>query len=219
MTEATRKAINKRDAFETCANFVYSVADVISTQIRQVPLRMLFRFPTNILVVSNTLQHLFIYRIVQHMKTFNVVAWFSQITIGIHTDCSTRIGCDGDRLYYDGCAMIILNGNILAQGSQFSLRTVEVVVATVDLSEIDAYRSTVSRNLQAVPSPRYQQFFADCKLSSLADVFDMRIAPTPIQELRQHTPEEELSLAPACWMWAYLAKSKASGFLIPLSGG
>lgn len=30
-------------------------------------------------------------------------------------------GCDGDRLYYDGCALIAMNGHIFAQGSQFSL--------------------------------------------------------------------------------------------------
>ena len=33
-------------------------------------------------------------------------------------------GCDGDRLYYDGCAMIAANGKIVAQGSQFSLKDV-----------------------------------------------------------------------------------------------
>uniref|UniRef100_A0AAR2J1S8 Glutamine-dependent NAD(+) synthetase n=1 Tax=Pygocentrus nattereri TaxID=42514 RepID=A0AAR2J1S8_PYGNA len=30
-------------------------------------------------------------------------------------------GCDGDRLYYDGCSMIAINGDIVAQGKQFSL--------------------------------------------------------------------------------------------------
>lgn len=30
-------------------------------------------------------------------------------------------GCDGDRLYYDGCALIAMNGRVYAQGSQFSL--------------------------------------------------------------------------------------------------
>lgn len=30
-------------------------------------------------------------------------------------------GCDGDRLYYDGCALIAMNGRVFAQGSQFSL--------------------------------------------------------------------------------------------------
>ena len=37
---------------------------------------------------------------------------------------SNQQGCDGDRLYYDGCAMIVMNGNVIAQGSQFSLRDV-----------------------------------------------------------------------------------------------
>jgi NAD+ synthase (glutamine-hydrolysing) len=33
-------------------------------------------------------------------------------------------GCDGDRLYYDGSAMIVVNGDIVAQGTQFSLNDV-----------------------------------------------------------------------------------------------
>lgn len=33
-------------------------------------------------------------------------------------------GCDGDRLYYDGSAVIALNGKFLAQSSQFALTDV-----------------------------------------------------------------------------------------------
>lgn len=33
-------------------------------------------------------------------------------------------GCDGDRLYYDGSALIASNGELLAQGSQFALSEV-----------------------------------------------------------------------------------------------
>ena len=33
-------------------------------------------------------------------------------------------------LFYDGSAMIIINGVVVAQGSQFSLRDVEVVTGT-----------------------------------------------------------------------------------------
>jgi NAD+ synthase (glutamine-hydrolysing) len=33
-------------------------------------------------------------------------------------------GCDGDRLYYDGSALIATNGVLLAQGSQFALSDV-----------------------------------------------------------------------------------------------
>jgi len=36
-------------------------------------------------------------------------------------------GCDGGRLYFDGCAMISLNGEMVAQGAQFSVNDVEVV--------------------------------------------------------------------------------------------
>lgn len=34
-----------------------------------------------------------------------------------------------------------------------------------------------------------------------------------------HSPEEEIALGPACWLWDYLRRSGASGFLLPLSGG
>lgn len=30
-------------------------------------------------------------------------------------------GCDGDRVYYDGCSMVAVNGDIVAQAAQFSL--------------------------------------------------------------------------------------------------
>ena len=33
-------------------------------------------------------------------------------------------GCDGERVYYDGSAMIAVNGRIVAQGSQFSVKEV-----------------------------------------------------------------------------------------------
>jgi hypothetical protein len=35
-------------------------------------------------------------------------------------------GCDGGRLYYDGCACVAVNGKLVAQGSQFSVNDVEV---------------------------------------------------------------------------------------------
>ena len=37
---------------------------------------------------------------------------------------SNHQGCDGERVYYDGCAMIAINGFIVAQGSQFSVKDV-----------------------------------------------------------------------------------------------
>lgn len=36
---------------------------------------------------------------------------------------------------------------------------------------------------------------------------------------RLHRPEEEIAHGPACWLWDYLVRSGAGGYLLPLSGG
>lgn len=38
-------------------------------------------------------------------------------------------------------------------------------------------------------------------------------------QIKYHRPEEEIAFGPACWLWDYLRRSGASGFLLPLSGG
>jgi NAD+ synthase (glutamine-hydrolysing) len=86
-------------------------------------------------------------------------------------------GCDGDRLYYDGCASIFLNGEIVAQGSQFSVQDVECVTAVVDLDEVASQRFAPSRGQQVnqTPEPAYPRIYV-------------------------HLPEEEIALGPACWL-------------------
>jgi NAD+ synthase (glutamine-hydrolysing) len=132
---------------------------------------------------------------------------------------SNQQGCDGDRLYYDGCALIVVNGEIVAQGSQFSLNDVEVVTAVVDIEEVRAYRFAPSRGLQSLQAPTYDRIETKFSLSSDDDDLDVDVGPTPTQNLKIHEPEEEIALGPACWMWDYLRRSKVAGFLIPLSGG
>uniref|UniRef100_A0A8D0B9J0 Glutamine-dependent NAD(+) synthetase n=1 Tax=Salvator merianae TaxID=96440 RepID=A0A8D0B9J0_SALMN len=126
-------------------------------------------------------------------------------------------GCDGDRLYYDGCAMISINGDTVAQGLQFSLDDVEVLVATLDLEDIRSYRAEISsRNLAASRVIPYHRVKVNFALSCFDDACTP--ASQPIQ-WRYHSPEEEISLGPACWLWDYLRRSKQGGFLLPLSGG
>lgn len=38
-------------------------------------------------------------------------------------------------------------------------------------------------------------------------------------QVRYHDPYEEIALGPACWLWDYLRRSGATGYLLPLSGG
>lgn len=98
-------------------------------------------------------------------------------------------GCDGDRLYYDGSAMIILNGVVLAQGSQFSLSDVEVVTATVDLDAVRAHRAISSRSHQAAQAERYQRVRVDWSLGDGV----LAVEETKEVEVRYHLPEEEIA--------------------------
>lgn len=134
---------------------------------------------------------------------------------------SNQRGCDGDRLYYDGCALIAVNGKVVAQGSQFSLKDVEVVTATVDLEEVRSYRASVmSRGLQAsLTETRFERIHVPVELAPLSLRFDMKIVPTKINEPFYHTPEEEIAFGPACWLWDYVRRCNGSGFFLALSGG
>jgi len=126
-------------------------------------------------------------------------------------------GCSGDRLYYDGSAMIVVNGEVVAQGSQFSLNDVEVITAVVDIEAVRAYRFAPSRGMQSLQAPPYERIETTFCLSDENKEFNL--VPSSVQPIYTHTPEEEIALGPACWLWDYLRRSKAAGFLVPLSGG
>ena len=135
------------------------------------------------------------------------------------------MGCDGDRLYFDGSAMVSLNGHLLAQSPQFSVKQVEVITATVDLDLIQILRGNrPSFTNQAADS----NFIFPFKYSRI-NVTDVslchpeskafEIPVTQVVEPFYHPEDEEIGLGPALWLWDYLRKSGAGGFYIPLSGG
>jgi len=137
---------------------------------------------------------------------------------GIYLYANQR-GCDGDRLYYDGCSMIIVNGKIVAQASQFSLKDVEVITAVVDVDEVRSYRSAKSRAMQARETPSYQRIEVDFSLSTRPEDLDFTVAPSPELQPSYHEPEEEIALGTACFLWDYLRRSRQAGYFIALSGG
>ncbi|XP_051214236.1 glutamine-dependent NAD(+) synthetase [Lolium perenne] len=126
-------------------------------------------------------------------------------------------GCDGGRLYYDGCCCIAVNGDVVAQGSQFSLKDVEVLDALIDLDAVSSYRACVSSfreqasHVTKIPCVNVQY--------KLCQTFHNGMIPTDPIEIMYHCPEEEIAFGPSCWLWDYLRRSRASGFLLPLSGG
>lgn len=134
---------------------------------------------------------------------------------GIYLFSNLR-GCDGERVYFQGCSHIAVNGHMVSIGKQFSLQSVEVIVATLDLEDIRSYRNNIrSRNLVASSAPEYPRIQVEFSVSS-NDLFLPTFEP---KEWKYHSPEEEIALGPACWLWDYLRRSGQGGFFLPLSGG
>lgn len=130
---------------------------------------------------------------------------------------SNHQGCDGGRLYYDGCSCVAVNGDVIAEGSQFSLKDVEVLTAQIDLDAISSHRGSVSSfGEQASGKSSVASVTAPYKL---CQQFNLQSFPSSPIKINYHSPEEEIAFGPSCWLWDYLRRSGASGFLLPLSGG
>jgi NAD+ synthase (glutamine-hydrolysing) len=154
-------------------------------------------------------------------------------------------GCDGQRVYFSGCSCIAINGDIISRTKEFALEEVEVMSAVIDLEDIRQYRNSIrSRCSTASESPAYPRVTVDFSLSIDDDLY--LPCYTPI-EWKYHTPEEEIALGPACWLWDYLRyystlytvhcttclnslmshvscccccrRSRQGGYFLPLSGG
>ena len=157
---------------------------------------------------------------------------------------SNLLGCEGNRVVFDGNGMIYLNGDCINIGEHLSFADVEVVSALVNLDHVRAYReSVVSRNLQAsqkeIKLPRVKVEFnmtskADNTLKAIDTVkYDAPMSKDDINRAakglnkRQNEEtntefyelEEEMALGISRHLWDYLCRSQAGGFFLPLSGG
>lgn len=133
---------------------------------------------------------------------------------------SNQRGCDGGRVYYDGCALIVVNGEVVAQAAQFSLADVEVITATVNLEDVRSYRASVSSRMeQASGAQRLPIVKAPSFCLGTPGANYVTHPPTLPRPLRIHSSEEECALGPACWLWDYLRRSGGAGYFLPLSGG
>jgi len=126
------------------------------------------------------------------------------------------VGCDGDRLYFDGCSMISSNGAFLAVGKQFTLSEIEVVTAVVDLDAIREKRVLVkSRAVEAVSLKSFPRVNIDFKLCQSKEY-----ASTPIDRSNLVLPKAaEVGYGPACYLWDYMRKGGAAGYFLAFSGG
>jgi predicted amidohydrolase/NH3-dependent NAD+ synthetase len=64
---------------------------------------------------------------------------------------SNLVGCDGNRMVFDGNSMVYVNGKLVVCGEHLTWHDVETVIATIDLNDVRSFRwSNVSRNEQSV---------------------------------------------------------------------
>ena len=136
---------------------------------------------------------------------------------GIYLFSNLR-GCDGERVYFNGCSSLTLNGNIVGRTAQYGIDEVEVATANIDLEDVRSYRNAVrSRNVKAASSKSFPRI--DVTGFALSEAGDISLPTSKVLEWQYHSPEEEILLGPACWLWDYLRRSGQGGFLLPLSGG
>lgn len=136
---------------------------------------------------------------------------------------SNLLGCEGNRLVFDGNSMIYKNGKLLAVGEHLSFNEVEVVTASINLDDVRAYRSAiVSRGIQAdrrdVMAPRImvEDYVPGFRLTCCNSTSNDESPVIPVPPL---VDEEEMGLGLSRYMWDYLCRSTAGGFFLPLSGG
>lgn len=142
---------------------------------------------------------------------------------------SNMHGCDGDRMCFDGGAMIARDGDLLHVGERFSLKDVCMTFARLDLDEIRASRSGIgSRQATAAASTITEIAEISVDFSLEADSKTNALYSSPCTLLYQPSgsqndewkPEEEIALGgPSLFLYDYLRRSGLSGFILPLSGG
>ncbi|KAF2672462.1 NAD+ synthase [Microthyrium microscopicum] len=132
-------------------------------------------------------------------------------------------GVDSEaRQMYDGSSLIFVNGKILNQGSQFSLKPVEVTIATIDIEAVRTKRPADSaRSVQASHQTDYPRVECNLKLSRTAREIYLSKTLTVTKEIQAQIlhPMEEIWLAESVFLWQYLCRSSAGGFFLALSGG
>ncbi|BHF63543.1 Glutamine-dependent NAD(+) synthetase [Sparganum proliferum] len=121
------------------------------------------------------------------------------------------VGCDAGRACYDGGAIVAVCGSVVCLSSCFGLDEVQTTTVIINIQEVRSSRKSdavqVSEEVEIL-DVNFNLF------NSLAEVVQL---PSPITHLP--SPEEEIALGPALWLWDILRRSGSGGFFLCLSGG
>ena len=156
---------------------------------------------------------------------------------------SNMKGCDGERLYFDGGSMIGINGEIVALEERFNLIDVQVLTYPINLDDISEYRLRGS-SIQTQSSKVKKIDVINCDLNIISSTLSKPIKNKNIKIDQSERISDRKNLidklfkkkhllindisdkeiaeiceASSCWLWDYLKRSGAFGFMLPLSGG
>nr|VZI41333.1 unnamed protein product [Spirometra erinaceieuropaei] len=121
------------------------------------------------------------------------------------------VGCDSGRACYDGGAIVAVCGSVVCLGSCFGLDEVQTTTVTINIQDVRK-----SRKSDAVQVTEEVEIL-DVNFNLFASLAEVVKLPSPITRLS--SPEEEIALGPALWLWDILRRSGSGGFFLCLSGG
>lgn len=128
-----------------------------------------------------------------------------------------------EKLYWNFCISLLLQvaslrGSISSFQEQASCKTkVSSVAVPYNICKPFNLKMLLS-SPQKVRSCS-EDFVVKIKSFSVLVIVYYLIALCYELQIMYHSPEEEIAFGPGCWLWDYLRRSGASGFLLPLSGG
>ncbi|KAL8480177.1 hypothetical protein ACS0TY_026917 [Phlomoides rotata] len=94
-----------------------------------------------------------------------------------------HLGCDGGRAYYDGCSCIVVNGDVVGQGLEFSLKDVDLVVVQVDQDKVSSLRACNSSfREQASCKVKVSTIFVPYKLCTSFNLKKSVSSPTKVRD-------------------------------------
>jgi NAD+ synthase (glutamine-hydrolysing) len=142
---------------------------------------------------------------------------------GAYLYCNLE-GCDGERLYFDGASMVGMNGTILDIEDRFTMRDIQVLTVDIEISLILSYRlKNNSFENQASKQKKFNTIDLNLNLITTGTVPYSLVGETlykkDISEFKSIPEIENMVNAASCWLWDYLRRSNAMGFMLPLSGG
>lgn len=130
---------------------------------------------------------------------------------------SNQLGCDGDKIYFDGCCLVSCNGTIITAGSQSKISNeYELVFCDIDIEMIRQKRQLIQLNTQAHLISIKRICIPACITKNIESPTDIK----KYDDTRIYSSAGQ-QLADACtsWLWDYFIESKAKGFFVALSGG